>query len=260
MANLDKTISSFAKSTAKLTPFVTYAADSAEKNSANVRTQRCGIAKSQKKAVSAVEHLTEGNSIKGTARLTRVDPETVRRLNRKSGQHGKRFHEEKVQNVAVTNLQADERYGYVGDKQHAAWEAEVINPLSKFVISHVQGNRDESLIKQLLADAATRVAARHQVALFSDGFAIYASLFPQLFGRPYRPARQGASGRFPKIRYPIPRTAAHVQIVKHHQGRRLVSVDIRYTHGSRKRIDRALRETGFEVTNTTMGFTRFDGQ
>ena len=206
----------------------------------------------RKKAVSVVEHLAEGNSIKGTARLTRVDPDTVRRLNRKSGQHGKRFHEEKVQNVAVTNLQADERHGYAGHKQQAAWEAEVIDPRSKFVISHVQGKRDESLIKQLLADAATRVADRHQVALFSDGFASYATLFPQLFGRPYRPARQGASGRLPKIRYRIPRTAAHVQIVKHHQGRRLVSVDIRYTHGSRKRIDSALQEAGFEVPNTAI--------
>lgn len=199
-----------------------------------------------------VEHLAEGNSVKGTARLLRVDAGTVRRLNRKSGQHGQRFHEEKVQNLSVTNLQADERHGYAGNKQNAAWEAEVIDPLSKFVISHVQGKRDESLIRQLLADAATRVADRHQVALFTDGFASYCTLFPQLFGRPYQPARQGLRGRLPKTRYRIPRTAAHVQIIKHHQGRRLISVEVRYAHGSQKRINRALLELDFHLPNTSI--------
>jgi transposase-like protein len=35
-------------------------------------------------AVSVCEHLSEGNSLKATARLLRVDPGTVRRLNKRS--------------------------------------------------------------------------------------------------------------------------------------------------------------------------------
>ena len=59
------------------------------------------------KAVSVAEHLAEGCSLKGTARLVRVDPSTVRRLNAKVGRHGQLFHEQAVQAVTVTELQAD---------------------------------------------------------------------------------------------------------------------------------------------------------
>ena len=202
--------------------------------------------------MSIVEHLSEGNSIKGTARLTRADASTVRRLNRKSGQHGERFHDETVQDVSAKNLQADERHGYAGNKRQPAWEAEVIDPISKFVISHVQGVRDEHLIRRLLTDAASRVSNPHQIALFTDGFASYKTLFPQIFGYSYRPARQGNRGRFPKLRYRIPRSAAHVRIIKHRQGQQLTAVTIDFAHGSQKRIRQALLDLGFRVPNTSI--------
>src|SRR5205814_2484039 len=109
----------------------------------------------------------------------------------------------------------DERHGYAQDKGQPQWEAEVIDPVSKFVVSHVQGQRDEALIRRLLEDAARRLANRHELVLFTDGEASYASLFPEIFGQAYRPSRQGEQGRFPDLRYRIPRTLAHVQIVKH---------------------------------------------
>src|SRR5258707_15551845 len=96
------------------------------------------------------------------------------------------------------------------DKGQPQWEAEVIDPVSKFVVSHVQGQRDEALIRRLLEDAARRLANRHELVLFTDGEASYASLFPEIFGQAYRPSRQGNSGRFPDLRYRIPRTLAHV--------------------------------------------------
>ncbi len=205
-----------------------------------------------------MEHLSEGNGIKGTARLVRVDAGTVRRLNRKAGQHGQRFHEENVQHLEVKNIQADERHGFAGTKSHPAWEAEVIDPKSKFILSHVQGKRDEELIERLLTDTAQRVTEPHQIALFSDGFASYKTLFPQIFGRPYQPSRQTHLGRPPKTCYRIPRTAAHVQIVKHRQGKKLQSVEIRYAHGSQKRINQALADLGFDVPNTSI-IERYNG-
>jgi IS1 family transposase/transposase-like protein len=205
----------------------------------------------EEKAVSVTEHLSEGNSIKGTARLVRVDPSTVRRLNKRSGQHGEQYHDEKVQDVDVENLQGDERYGFVEKKSQPSWEAELMDPKSKFVLSHVQGRRDEELIRCLLQDGANRLIDRHQVALFTDGDASYATLFPEIFGRPYRPTRKGHLGRIPNIQYRIPRSAAHVQIIKHRQGKRLKSIEIRYTHGSKKRIDQALNDLGYHVPNTS---------
>lgn len=206
---------------------------------------------SEAQAMSVAEHLAEGCSFKSTARLVKVDSGTVRRLNRRLGQHGQQYHDQQVQEVEVEALQADERHGFAGNKQQPAWEAELIDPKSKFVLSHVQGQRNETLIRRLLSDGAGRLANRHDIALFTDGLSEYRTLFPEFFGRPYYPARQGARGRRPGVRYRIPRTAAHVQIVKRHQGKRLKEVEIRYVHGSIKRIDQALASLGYTTPNTS---------
>jgi IS1 family transposase/transposase-like protein len=203
------------------------------------------------KAISVAEHLAEGCSLKGTARLVKVDPGTVRRLNGKVGRHGQQYHEQKVQDVAVTELQADERHGFAGNKQQPAWEAELMDPKSKFILAHVQGARDEELICTLLEDGAARLHDRHAVALFTDGLSAYRTLFPEIFGRPYYPARQGTRGPHPHARFRIPRTAAHVQIIKHQCGYRLEQVEIRYAHGSKKRIEQALERLGYQVPNTS---------
>lgn len=205
----------------------------------------------EEKAVSVAEHLADGCGIKSTSRLVKVDASTVRRLNQKVGTHGRQYHEQEVQDVAVTELQADERYGFAGSKEQPAWEAELIDPASKFILAHVQGARDESLIRCLLADGAARVHNRHEVALFTDGLVAYQTLFPEIFGYAYYPPRQGTRGPHPQVRYRIPRTAAHVQIVKHQSGSRLKEVEIRYAHGSQKRIEQALARLGYNVPNTS---------
>jgi IS1 family transposase/transposase-like protein len=215
----------------------------------NTALWNCKIA--EEKAVAIVEHLSEGNSIKGIARLLRADADTVRRLNKRAGRHGQQYHDGKVQEVEVESLEADERHGFVAQKSRPAWEAELMDPESKFVLSHVQGHRDEELIRQLLEDGANRLANCHRIALFTDGDASYATLFPEVFGKPYRPARKGSQGRPPNVRYRVPRSAAHVQIIKHRQGKRLTSLEIRYTHGSQKRIDQALTQLGYQVPNTS---------
>jgi IS1 family transposase len=205
----------------------------------------------EEKAVSVAEHLSEGTNLKGTARLVRVDPGTVRRLNKRLGQHGQQYHDEKVHNLPIEILEGDERHGFAGQKDQPAWEAELLDPQSKFVVAHVQGPRDERLIRRLLTDGAARLVNRHQVALFTDGEASYATLFPEIFGRPYQPIRQGTKGRWPAVRYRIPHTAAHVQVVKHRQGQRLTEIEIRYVHGSQKRIQHALQQLGYQVPNTS---------
>ena len=216
----------------------------------------CKIA--EDKAVSIAEHLAEGISQKATARLVAVDPSTVRRLNKRLGRHGEKFHDEHVTDVDTTELQADERHGFVGNKQTPFWEAEVFDPKSKLVLSHVHGQRNERLIQALFTDTVKRVHDKHQIAMFTDGFHPYATLFPKYFGRPYRPARKGVIGRLRKMQYRIPRKAALVQVIKHRSGYQLKEVEIRYTHGSKKRIDLALDRLNFNVPNTS-GIERRNG-
>src|SRR5215213_5053050 len=112
------------------------------------------------KAVAVGEHLAEGCSLKGTARLVKVDPSTVRRLNQRLGEHGEAFHDERVQAIELEALEADERHGYAGDKGVPVWEAELVDPASKFVLSHRQGRRNEELIRRLLMDGASRLRHR----------------------------------------------------------------------------------------------------
>lgn len=204
----------------------------------------------EEKAVSVAKHLADGCSIKSTARLVKVDPSTVRRLNQKAGRHGQQYHAQEVQAVAVTEVQADERHGFAGSKAQPAWEAELMDLQSKFILAHVQGARNEALIRRLLEDGAARLHNCPEVALFTDGLVAYRILFPEIFGYAYYPPWQGTRGPHPQARFRIPRTAAHVQIVKHQSGYRLKEVEIRYAHGSKKRIEQALERLRYNVPNT----------
>jgi IS1 family transposase/transposase-like protein len=205
----------------------------------------------EEKAIAIAEHLAEGCSFKSTARLVKVDPETVRRMNRRLGRHSYQFHDERVWSVAVGSLQADERWGYAVNKQNPVWEAELMDPASKFVIAHVQGKRNEALIRRLLTEGAKRLFDKHKIVLFTDGFVSYATLFPEIFGVPYQQQRLGRRGRQPQVRYRIPRDLAHIQIVKQRSGKRLHSIDIRYKHGTKKRADAELVRLHYAKANTS---------
>jgi IS1 family transposase/transposase-like protein len=185
----------------------------------------------EEKAISIAEHLSEGCSTQGTSRLVKVDLSTVRRLSQRLGKHGQQFHDQYVQNMEVTTLQVDERHGFAGKKKQPHWEAELIDPKSKFILAHVQGQRDKKLIHRLLQDGAPRLKNRHSVALFTDGFSAYGTLFPKLFGVSYQPKRRHNRGRPLVKAYPILRSLAHVQIIKHHVARRLQRLEIRVAYG-----------------------------
>jgi IS1 family transposase len=205
----------------------------------------------EEKAVAIAEHLADGCSLEATARLTGVDSSTVERMNRMVGRHGQAWHEQEVRELQTTSLQADERHGFAGNKKQVVWEAEVIDLESKLVVAHEQGARDEALVRRLLEGAARRLRSPRHTALFTDGLPSYKTLFPQVFGYPWYPPRQGKRGRYPQPRFRVPRTAAHVQVVKHMNGRRLDRVEVCHAHGSRKRIDAALKELGWRVPNTS---------
>ena len=75
------------------------------------------------RAINVAEHLSEGVSLKGTARLTHTNPDTVRRIAVKTGKHAQAFHHTHAQELEITTLQMDERHGYVEDKSQQWWDA-----------------------------------------------------------------------------------------------------------------------------------------
>lgn len=74
---------------------------------------------SSAKALTIAQHLAEGDGIRKTSRLTGAMQNTVMRLNRLLGEHGKALHEEKVRNVRVREAQGDEMWSFVGKKRKA---------------------------------------------------------------------------------------------------------------------------------------------
>ncbi|BDM83490.1 hypothetical protein AM10699_63510 (plasmid) [Acaryochloris marina MBIC10699] len=54
-------------------------------------------------------------------------------------------------------------------------------------------------------------------------------------------------GRPPNSKYRIPRTLAHVQVIKHRQGQKLETVEVSKAHGSWQRINQALDKMGYNT-------------
>ncbi len=219
--------------------------------------------------------------MRGTARLTGATPEAIRRLASQLGRHADPanpslgFHDQRVQQLTSTSLQADERWGFARSKREQFWQAEVIDPATRLVVAFATGVRNEQLVGssesalQVLQDTVSRqdrtrtaslelrVCYPQGVVLFTDGEPSYEKLFRPLFGHPYRPARRGSRGRFPKVRYRQDRTLrvnrrqAQVMVRKTKQGQRLIRVEARVAHGSSKRVARELSRLGFEKANTS---------
>lgn len=148
------------------------------------------------RAIDIAELISEGVSIKGTARKTRSHASTVRRLALKSGQHAQRFHHTQAQQLSSRALEMDERHSYVESKEQPIWDGVTIDPQSKFIVQLEVGPRATSLIEPLMRHSAERLANPQDLLLMTDGEATYRSLFPEIFGVPYFPpvkARLGAS-------------------------------------------------------------------
>ncbi|GGR73783.1 hypothetical protein GCM10008959_38870 [Deinococcus seoulensis] len=206
---------------------------------------------SQDTVDAVVNHVTHGNSFVTTAELVGCHRTTVARIVRTAGTHAQHLHDLNARDLQVTSIQADERYGFVGRKKEPAWDATVIDPSSKFLIQGEVGERTATLTRSLLVQTKERLADPHGLVLFTDGFLSYQTLFPEVFGRPYRPARQGTRGRFPKTAYRIPRSSAHVRIIKEYAGKRVVSVRTEIAAGTRTRVHEELQRLGYRKPNTS---------
>src|SRR3712207_2663868 len=94
-----------------------------------------------------------------------------------------------------------------------------------------------------------RLKEPKDLLVMTDGEKSYESLFPPIFGEPYRPARKGDRGRFPKAHHRVKRTLAHLQLIKRRQGGRVVEVISRVAHGSWKRVEKELGQLGYDKPN-----------
>ena len=119
------------------------------------------------------------------------------------------------------------------------------------MISLYLGSHTEELIRDLLLDTRDRLLNPQGIALFTDGLSSYNSLFPEIFGTPFQPSKNTHLGRPRALQYRIPHALAHVQVIKHREGRKLKTVEVRVAHGSQKRINLELEQLGYNIANTS---------
>lgn len=139
-----------------------------------------------------VAALVEGNSLRGTARITGIARMTIEKLLRELGTACEGYHDRHVRKIRARRVQCDEIWSFcyakaknvpaakrgfgVGD----IWTWVAMDADSKLVISYLVGKRDSSWAAEFMHDVAARVATRIQ--LTTDAH------------RPYLQAVEGAFG------------------------------------------------------------------
>ena len=142
--------------------------------------------------VLALQLLLEGNSIRSTERITKLDRNTIMRLLVLAGQRCERLLDSRMRNVHAQYVQADEIWCFVAKKdKHVRvddpdefgnqWIFVAMDEQTKLVPSFVIGKRSKETTLAFLRDLKERLAdARFQ--LTTDGFHFYERGVEDIFG------------------------------------------------------------------------------
>jgi IS1 family transposase len=137
-----------------------------------------------------IQLLVEGNSLRGTSRITGVSINTVTKLLLDVGEACVRYHSKTVANLYCRRLQCDEIWSFVysKDKNTApdtqgvgsiyTWTA--MDPDTKLMISWYAGLRDQNSGNIFMRDVRARVKNRPQIT--TDGFSAYREAIDDSFG------------------------------------------------------------------------------
>jgi IS1 family transposase len=138
------------------------------------------------KALSVLQHLVEGCSIRATSRITNVHPKTILKLLTLAGERCERLMAERVQGVSVKDVQLDEIWAFIGMKEKTktkkgkgddpqlgdAYTFVAFERHMKLVLCWHLGRRtmaDTIAFTEKLAQAT----ANHNFQVSSDGFSPY---------------------------------------------------------------------------------------
>ncbi|HWN94889.1 MAG TPA: hypothetical protein VNT99_07640 [Methylomirabilota bacterium] len=141
------------------------------------------------KKVQIVSMLCEGSSIRSIERITGVHRDTIMRLGVRVGEACKKIMDEKMRNIASSQIEVDEIWGFIGAKRRNAakcgaygdiWTFIALDADTKLIPSFVIGKRDAYHAKMFMADLAGRLSRR--VQLSSDAMAAYPDAVERGFG------------------------------------------------------------------------------
>lgn len=147
---------------------------------------------STERRAAVVAALVEGNSLRGTARLTGVARMTIEKLLRDLGTACAAYHDAHVRNLTSQRIQCDEIWSFVGakaknvtpeQKAHGwgdIWTWTAIDPDSKLIVGYRVGNRTAADAYDFMADVASRLSRR--VQLTTDNLKLYLNAVDYAFG------------------------------------------------------------------------------
>src|SRR2546421_6261767 len=123
---------------------------------------------SQAKQAAILKALTEGSSIRSTARMVGVSKTTVLRLLVDLGQFCMIYQREKLRNLPCQSIQVDEIWAFVGAKQRHAkrpgdgdvWTFTALDADTKLMVTWLVGQRTGENAHAFMRDLQSRLAKR----------------------------------------------------------------------------------------------------
>ena len=149
----------------------------------------------RKKRVQILNLLMEGNSIRGTARLTNTSTHTVERLIVNASDACREFHNQHIRGLNPRRIEMDEMWHFVYAKEKNVpyainppdfvgdcWTHIALDPETKLLISCHVGTRKLKDTRSLIRDVQRRLTKGAKVHFYSDGYSAYKKLLPKMFG------------------------------------------------------------------------------
>jgi transposase-like protein len=138
------------------------------------------------KALSVIQHLVEGCSIRSTERITGVEKRTILSLLELVGERCERRMTDRIHGVRVWDVQADEIWGYVQMKEKTktkqgkdestlgdAWCFTAMERTTKLLLAWHLGRRTVSDTVQFTDKLAWATEGHHNFQITTDGFPAY---------------------------------------------------------------------------------------
>ena len=143
------------------------------------------------KQVQIISLLTDGMSIRATARHTGADKDSVMRLSKRIGDACQRLHHARMRGLQVSCLELDETWSFVRKKQQNVQEHDpseygdaylwlAIDAHTKLIVSYLVGKRTGESAQAFVADVRGRVINRPQIT--TDALSAYADAIDRAFG------------------------------------------------------------------------------
>ena len=144
------------------------------------------------KAEMVLRLLLEGNSISSVERTTDVHHTTILKLLALAGEKCERIMAEKIRNVEVRDVEADEVWAYIGKKQKRVRPEDdqnlgdcytfvAIERHTKLVLNITMGKRDQQTTN-VFVEGIRQATARNRFQITTDGFAPYRNAIRDTLG------------------------------------------------------------------------------